>query len=89
MPDNVKFQSQVPSTPPIDTEVAADVIDDVAYQRMKIVLGEDGEVIADVSGRNPLPVTLAVGQEILLELKKLNLALSILTDTEITDSDVS
>ena len=42
MADNVTFQKTATATPPTGTIVAADVIDGVAYQRVKIVVGEDG-----------------------------------------------
>lgn len=37
---------------------AADVIDRVAYPRVKIVAGSDGVSVGDVSATNPLPVEL-------------------------------
>ena len=42
MADNVTFQKTATATPPTGTIVAADVVDGVAYQRVKISVGEDG-----------------------------------------------
>ena len=55
MPDNVTFQSNQVATPPKDTVVAADVIDGVAYQRMKLVVGDDG-VVENATLDTPLPI---------------------------------
>ena len=42
MSDNVQFQTNRLSTPPTGTVIAADVVDGVAFQRVKIAVGEDG-----------------------------------------------
>jgi hypothetical protein len=52
MADNVGY------TPGTGATVAADEIDGVLYQRVKIALGPDG-VAADASLENPIPVAIA------------------------------
>jgi len=50
MPDNIGY------TPGAGATVAADDIDDVKYQRIKLVLGADGVNGGDVAADNPMPV---------------------------------
>lgn len=40
-----------------DDTIATDDIDGVKHQRVKVVLGGDGENAGDVSAENPMPVT--------------------------------
>jgi hypothetical protein len=56
-----------------DDNIATDDIDGVKYQRVKVVLGGDGENAGDVSAENPMPVTL---KDIMLALKVLFQALA-------------
>ncbi len=88
MADNVSFQNKILATPPASTVVAADKIDDVAYQRMKLVIGKDGEAIGDVSTEIPLPVTMEAANQILTELRIMNMHLAIITDNTITEEDI-
>ena len=90
MADNVKFQTSRLSTPPTGTEVAADVVDGVAYQRVKIVVGEDG-VVEDFSQDSEFTITAAslsrleaLNEQILFQLEIMNKYLSILTNEEIS-----
>ena len=55
MADNVTFQTNRAATPPNNTVVATDDVGGVAYQRIKLVHGEDGSVDGDVSDVLPLP----------------------------------
>jgi len=61
MADNVTFQKQKLATPPVDTIIGADVITDVAYQRMKVIIGDDGTNDGDVSAANPMPIIISAG----------------------------
>lgn len=57
MADNLTFQA-TPATVPASTVVATDKIDGVDYQRMKLVIGEDGVNDGDVSSDNPVPAAI-------------------------------
>ena len=88
MADDVVFQSTRPATPPSAEVIAADDVDGVKYQRMKLVTGADGEVIGDASDQYPLPVRDHINAEILLELRKLNIYMSLILGQEVSDNDV-
>lgn len=62
MPDNIGY------TPGTGATVAADEIAGALYQRMKLILGADGENDGDVSAANPLPVTDDAVTDLLLRL---------------------
>ena len=94
MADNVTFQTSRLSTPPTGTVVAADVVDGVAYQRVKIAVGEDG-IVEDFSPASEITLSAtsildlkSLGEEILGELKKMNIYLSLLTNEEIQDGEM-
>ena len=89
MSDYVKFQKTETSTPPTGTMVAADVIDGVAYQRVKIVVGEDG-VVEDFAQTSDIPLLelKTLGVEILTQLKIMNLYFSDITGNTFTEEDV-
>ena len=94
MADNVKFQTSRLSTPPTGTEVAADVVDGVAYQRVKIVVGEDG-VVEDFSPTSEITISAVslielkeLGENILNQLKIMNLYFSDITGNTFTEEDV-
>jgi hypothetical protein len=86
--DNVTFQSSSYATAPNETVVATDKVDGVDYQRMKLVVGTDGEALFDVSNMNPLPVSLDIADRILKELKAINIQLSLITDTMVGQQEV-
>ncbi len=93
MADNVLFQDDNPATAPRDTLVAADEIEGVIYQRMKVVVGDDGINDGDVSSKNPLPIAIEgdavqLLSGVLKELKKMNLNMAIITDNYIDNSEV-
>jgi len=92
MTDNVNFQTDAPATPAKTTVVAADVIEGVAYQRVKIVTGEDGKVDGDITNKNPVQtmdvVVLTMLQEIATTLKKIEYHLMLATDANLNDQDV-
>jgi len=88
MTDNVKYQTDDLATPPPSTEVAADVIDGVAIQRVKVTLGDDGENTGDLSQRRAMPVTEEFAINILNELKIMNMQLALITDTIITKREI-
>ncbi|MCP4569089.1 MAG: hypothetical protein GY841_16060 [FCB group bacterium] len=89
MSDNVTYQDDAPATPADGVVIAADNIDDVAYQRVKLTLGEDGVAMGDVSGRYPLTVSFGQADEIIKQLKIMNFQLSILTDNMISKEDIN
>lgn len=89
MADDVQYQSVKPATPPDTALIAADDVDGVKYQRMKLVTGVDGEVIGDLSTRHPLPVTDQIGADILCQLKKMNLYLALIVGFDLSDQDVT
>jgi len=66
MSDNVNI------TPGAGDVVAADNIDEVKYQRIKVVLGDDGENDGDVSEDNPMPVNVVAGVALEVELDEAN-----------------
>ena len=89
MAENVQFQSEAPATPPDTAVIAADDIDGVKYQRMKLVTGSDGQLLGDVSTHYPLPVRDYISQEILFELRRMNSYLSLIVGHELDDDDVT
>ena len=88
MADNVIYQTEDAATPPDGTVIAADVVDGVAIQRVKITLGEDGENKGDLSPALSLNTLTEFENAILKELKMINLQLTFITDNFITKGDV-
>ena len=92
MGDNVQFQTEAPATPVATTNVAADVIDGVAYQRVKIVQGEDGEVVGDTAPSLPIQthdwLALHTMNRTLEVLQKIEIHLSILSGEDLTNHEV-
>ena len=91
MADNVTFQPDTLATPPGDTVVATDEIDGVDYQKIKLVTGEDGEV-ENFSHSAPLPI-IEIGlrdlmEQMLVQLKIMNMHLSELTHEEFQEGDI-
>ena len=89
MADNVQFQTDAPATPVAETNVAADVIDGVAYQRVKIVNGKDGEVDGDASAELPLQTqdwrAMEMMKQTLAVLQKIELHLSVLSGVDLDE----
>lgn len=71
MADNIGY------TPGTGATVAADEIDGVLHQRVKLGIGDDG-VAVDVSAANPMPVTLTQG-EVVEALEAMRMAVQSLT----------
>jgi len=86
MADNIKVR---PSEGGVD--VATDVVDNIHYPIYKTAIGDDGD--ADlISASNPIPVSDLSSVEflknILIQLKKLNAHMAMLTEFEISDNEV-
>lgn len=86
MADNIKVR---PSEGGVN--VATDVVDGVHYPVYKTAVGDDGEAVL-VSSQTPLPISSSISEEILqqvlVQLKKINSQLVMLTDVDITDDEV-
>ena len=73
-------------------EKAADIVDRVTFPKIKVAAGRDGVEPDAVSAINPLPVVVIdneLAEKMLLELRKMNLHLAMLTDIYINDSEVA
>lgn len=86
MADNIKVR---PSEGGVN--VATDVVDGVHYPVYKMVIGADGKA-ALISSEVPFPVissnTAELLQQILMQLKKINSQLGMLTDVDIANNEV-
>ncbi len=86
MADNIKVR---PSEGGVN--VATDVVDGVHYPIYKVATGMDGNAIP-VSDEIPFPTTSSIIEEILqqmlLQLKKINSQLVMLTDVDIANNEV-
>ena len=79
------------TSPPIRERFAADTIDELRYQRVKVSFGKTGEA-TDTAALSPLPTSDLVLhftlEQILLEGRLTNLYLSRLVSEELTIGDI-
>ena len=61
MADNVSVNTSTPGSPAV---IASDEIGGSQYQRIKLVLGNEGQNDGDVSGTNPVPVELSLDDKL-------------------------